>query len=278
MTAERSWRSAARAGVLGFALTGSLTWAGVAVPALARDAASSSALTSAVPAASAEAKLQASRAALSVRVIGYSVNGHPIKAYELGDRNADVTAVALAAMHGNETAGSVVLTTLRKGNPVHDVHLWVIPRDNPDGTLRDDRHNGHGVDLNRNFPENWKRETGYYNSGPRPASEPETRILMRFLDRVDPDFVVTMHQPLDGVDVYGAKDRPFARRLSDELKLPTREFNCSGTCHGTLTQWFNARHAGACVTVEFPSSPGDRYLHVRAPRGLVRALGGYRGP
>ncbi len=278
MTAERSWRRGVRGGALALALTGSMTCFGAAVPALAYDTASSSTLTVTVPAAAVGTRMQARRAVLSVRVIGYSVNGHPIKAYELGDRGADVTAVVLAAMHGNETAGSVVLTTLREGNPVHAVHLWVIPRDNPDGTLRDDRHNAHGVDLNRNFPEKWKRETGYYNSGPRRASEPETRSLMRFLDRVDPDFVVTIHQPLDGVDVYGAKDRRFAHRLSDELKLPIKEFNCSGTCHGTLTQWFNARHAGACVTVEFPSNPGDRYLHVRAPRGLVRALGGYRGP
>jgi hypothetical protein len=97
---------------------------------------------------------------------------------------------------------------------------------------------------------------------------------MRFLDRVDPGHVVTMHSPLHGIDVYGAKDRPFARRLSREMGLPRKSFNCSGVCHGTLTQWFNRHHDGACVTVEFGDHPKGRYLHGRATRGLLRAIGG----
>ncbi len=214
-------------------------------------------------------------AVVSARIIGRSVKDNPIRAYELGDPNAAVTVVALGSMHGNETGGQVVLGDLRDGNPVKGVHLWVIPRDNPDGVFRDQRHNANGVDLNRNFPTNWKPLTGWYYSGPKPSSEPETRALKAFLNEIDPDYVVTFHSPLYGVDVYGAKDRPFARRLAKELQLPIKEFDCAGVCHGTLTQWFNANHAGACVTVEFSSSPTQRYLHVRAPRGLVRAIGGH---
>ncbi|MEP6665935.1 MAG: M14 family zinc carboxypeptidase [Nocardioidaceae bacterium] len=224
------------------------------------------------PSAKAEAP---HRAVLSHRIIGYSVKRHPIRAFELGSRRAHTTVVALAAMHGNETAGSVVLSSLMNGRPIKGVHLWAIPRDNPDGVLRDSRHNAHGVDLNRNFPVRWKRLRGWYNSGPQPNSEPETRRLERFLNRVDPDYVVTMHSPLHGVDVYGAKDRPFARRLARQLRLPIKEFNCSGVCHGTLTQWFNKRHVGACVTVEFGENPSRRYLQGRAARGLVRAIGGH---
>ena len=212
---------------------------------------------------------------VSWRILGYSVRDGPIRAYELGQRSAPTTVVAIAAMHGNETEGTTVLRTLIEGAPIKGVRLWVIPRHNPDGVVRDQRHNARGVDLNRNFPTNWAPLTGWYYSGPKPASEPETRILMRFLDRIDPDHVVTMHSPLYGIDVYGAKDRPFARRLSEELALPRKEFNCTGECHGTLTQWFNRNHAGACVTVEFGESPTWRYLHVRAPRGLVRAIGGH---
>lgn len=214
-------------------------------------------------------------AVISRRVIGNSVNDHPIRAFELGRRTADVTVVALGAMHGNETDGQVVLNDLRDGAPIKGVHLWVVPRDNPDGVLRGTRHNARGVDLNRNFPTNWKPLTGSYYSGPRPSSEPETRSLMRFLNRVDPDYVVTFHSPLYGIDVRGAKDRPFARRLARQLDLPNGEFACGGKCHGTLTQWFNGNHAGACVTVEFGESPSRRYLHVKAPRGLVRAIGGH---
>ncbi len=214
-------------------------------------------------------------AVISHRIIGYSVKHHPIRAYQLGNPKAAVTVVALAAMHGNEQGGLVVLAGLRDGRPIHGVNLWVIPRDNPDGVLSNDRHNAHGVDLNRNLPKRWKRMTGWYYSGPRPASEPETRALMRFLNDVGPDYVVTFHSPLHAVDVRGSKDHAFARRLSKDLHLPNKSFNCDGTCHGTLSQWFDAHHDGACVTVEFGATPSQRYLHVRAPRGLLRAIGGH---
>lgn len=214
-------------------------------------------------------------AVVSSRIIGYSVNHHPIRAYQLGNPRAAVTAVALGAIHGNETGGTVALADLRDGAPVQGVNLWVIPRDNPDGVLRNDRHNAHGVDLNRNFPTRWQPITGWYYSGPAPSSEPETRALKRFLNEINPKYVVSFHSPFYSVDVHGAKDRPFARLLARDLNLPVRSFDCSGQCHGTLSQWFNHHHAGSCVTVEFSSSPSWRYLHLRAPRGLLHAIGGH---
>jgi protein MpaA len=216
-------------------------------------------------------------AVIGRRVIGKSVNGHPIRAWELGDRDAPVTAIVFGRQHGNEPAGQVVLNTLRDGNPIQGIDLWVVPRLNPDGALRNTRQNAHGVDLNRNFPRRWKRVTGYYYSGRHPASEPETRAAMRFMNNIDPDYVVSIHTPLYGLDITHAKDRAFARRLSKELNLPNKQLRCNGACHGTLSQWFNHAHRGACVTIEFGSSPSERYLTVRAPRGLVRALGGTRG-
>jgi predicted deacylase len=229
-------------------------------------------------AAAATGSLTAGRpAVIGRRVIGKSVNGHPIRAWELGEKDAPVTAIIFGRHHGNEPAGQVVLDALRDGNPVHGVDLWVVPRLNPDGALRNTRQNARGVDLNRNFPWRWKRLTGYYYSGPHRASEPETRAAMRFMDNIDPDYVVSIHTPLYGLDVTHAKDRAFARRLSNELRLPNKQLRCNGVCHGTLSQWFNHAHKGACVTIEFGSSPSERYLTVRAPRGLVRALGGTRG-
>ncbi len=215
-------------------------------------------------------------AVLSKRIIGHSVKDRPIRAWEVGDRQAEVTVVAVADIHGNETGGEVILNSLRDGRAISGVHLWVVPRDNPDGVLRGQRHNARAVDLNRNFGVKWKPLTGYYYAGPRPWSEPETRAQRRFLNRVDPDYVVSFHSPLYGIDVYGAKDRPFARRLSQEMALPIKEFDCAGVCHGTLSQWFNARHEGASVTVELGSDPSERYLTRRGPRGLLAAIGGSR--
>ena len=47
-------------------------------------------------------------AVLTNRVIGHSVKGRPIRAFELGERDARVTAVLVGRQHGNEAAGQIV--------------------------------------------------------------------------------------------------------------------------------------------------------------------------
>jgi hypothetical protein len=87
--------------------------------------------------------------------------------------------------------------------------------------------------------------------------------------------MVSFHQPLHGV---GRDDerRGFQRRLSRGLGLPVRAFNCSGVCHGTMSSWYNARHPGTAITVEFGASPSRRYLTHRAVRGTLAAVLGSR--
>ena len=46
---------------------------------------------------------------------------------------------------------------------------------------------------------------------------------------------------LHGVDAYRAKSMTLVRRLGRALDLPVRSFDCSGDCHGTLTDWANQR-------------------------------------
>src|SRR5688500_17751333 len=96
----------------------------------------------------------AAPAVISSRIIGYSMRGKPIRAYQLGDRHAAKTVVALGAMHGDEKGGTVILSELRSGPPIAGVHLWIIPRHNVDGYLLNQRHNARKVDLNRNYPTN----------------------------------------------------------------------------------------------------------------------------
>ena len=117
-------------------------------------------------------------AVVQTRVIGHTVQGQNIVAWRLGQPTARRKVVILSAMHGNETGPSRILYNLRDGRAIRGADVWVVPQYNRDGIRRHTRQNAHGVDLNRNYPRHWKRQTGATNSGPRPASEPETRAVM----------------------------------------------------------------------------------------------------
>ena len=214
-------------------------------------------------------------AVVETRRLGTSVNGRPIYAYRVGDPDAKVSAVAMSTFHGNEPATRQIIRAIRDGRKVHGLDLWLIPTINPDGLARGTRKNARGVDLNRNFPYRWADLDGNYESGREPASEPETRALISFFKQVRPRYVVSFHQPLNGVDVSVRSVRRFANRLANGLNLPRKRFTCGGVCHGTFTQWYNHNFDGKAVTVEYGAHPGRHRMRVRAPRQLVRVLGGH---
>lgn len=205
-------------------------------------------------------------------VIGRSRGGRPIVANRLGDPTKP-TVVLLTTIHGNERRNHTVAASLKEGRAVQGINLWVVEFANPDGWAKGSRYNAAGVDLNRNFPVRWSRSTT--RAGARAASEPEARALMAFLDKTNPTTVLSLHQPLYGVDGYALKDKALAQRLAKNLALPLRSFSCTSGCTGTLTQWFNATHRGRAITVEFGKSPSWGAM-VRAADGILRSVGGRR--
>ena len=251
--------------VLRLALTLAFTAAMAAAPSVASRAVPPAAASEAEPA----------RAAYASKIIGRSVAGRPIVAWHLGETRGP-KVVLIAGMHGNEPAPTAILRTLRDGRSVHGIDLWVVPAYNPDGLARGTRRNARGVDLNRNYPYHWAPLTGSYYSGPEPASEPETRAMMRFLAKVRPDRVLSFHQPLLGVDI--AVERPaFARRVARLLGLPTTTLDCGGVCHGTMTGWYNHRFPGFALTVEYGARPSRALMTKVAPGQVLRVFGAWRG-
>jgi len=195
-------------------------------------------------------------------VIGHSVNDRPIKAFVIGDENAANRYLVMGQMHGDEPAGRIVCSDrLLNKDALRDVALWVIPTMNPDGSIRGTRTNARGVDLNRNFPsKTWVRQdkgTRYY-SGPRPASEPETRAIVKFFGDLQPRTIVSMHQPLACVDFSGGS-HAVTHWLSDHLGLPVSHVSI-GTGGGTMTSWYNPEFPKkTAVTLELPPSTTAQY-------------------
>jgi protein MpaA len=217
---------------------------------------------------------------LEARVLGRSVRGRPITAWHLDNtadgRRTGPTVVLIATMHGNEGAPRQILRSLRSGPAIHGVDLWVVPAYNPDGLAAHTRRNAHGVDLNRNYPYHWVDLDGNYESGAGPGSEPETRAMMRFLGDVRPDYVLSFHQPLYGVDTDN-KRPAFSRRVARSLDLPATTLDCGGVCHGTMTGWFNDRFPGFALTVEYGARPPARLMRVTAPRQVLSIFNAWAG-
>jgi protein MpaA len=240
---------------------------------------SSAAPTSAAPAGAPAAASRANHV-LETRVLGRSVRGRPITAWHM-DNAADgkrtgPTVVLIATMHGNEGAPRQILRSLRAGGAIHGVDLWLVPAYNPDGLAAHTRRNAHGVDLNRNYPYHWVDLDGNYESGARPGSEPETRAMMRFLGEIRPDYVLSFHQPLHGVDTDN-KRPGFSRRVARTLQLPATTLDCGGVCHGTMTGWFNDRFKGFALTVEYGAHPPARLMRVTAPRQVLSIFHAFAG-
>ena len=209
------------------------------------------------------------------RVIGRSVQGRPITAYLVGDPTARRTALLLGQMHGDEKAGIATANAVIKGPRITGLRLWVVPTLNPDGNAAGTRTNAHGVDLNRNFAHRWARTAkGSTYGGPASFSEPESRALRDFIRSQQPARIVSVHQPLYGIDRYDLKDADLYARLVRYSGLPGKSFACRSVCRGTMSGWTNHATSSAAITVEYGRNPSAGSKTFAMRRAITFALRG----
>jgi protein MpaA len=184
-------------------------------------------------------------------LLGRSVQGRPIVAYEVGDRSSTRRILVVGCIHGNEPAGIAIAQRLEASSPP-EADLWVVPVLDPDGFAAGTRGNARGVDLNRNFPWRWRPLSGIYDSGPRPLSEPESRVAYRLIQRVRPTISIWFHQHLGVVDESGGS-LAVERRFASLVGLPVVRLT---RYPGSVTGWQNHSFPGTTAfVVELP--PGQ---------------------
>lgn len=175
---------------------------------------------------------------LGEETIGYSAQGRPIVASHRGTPGGTVILV-VAVIHGNENAGLAILEHLRTMPLPPNTDLWLMDAMNPDGLANDVRHNGNGVDLNRNFPHDWTQvaELGHWEySGTGPASEPETQAFIAFADRIRPALTLWYHQDLYRISPSNRSDGPLRERYAAITGLPIISVT-GGTYTGVAATW-----------------------------------------
>lgn len=210
----------------------------------------------------------------SHEAIGRSVDDRPIELRRAGDRGAPTKVLVVGQIHGSEAAGRPVTRDLRRREPPANVELLLVKDLNPDGLAKGTRQNARGVDLNRNFPDDWERQGrpgDRHYSGERPLSEPESRAAKRMIDRERPDVTIWYHQAASLVVERPGVDRSLTRRYAELTGLPAGPY---ARLPGTVVGWQNDRYPGGdAFVVELGGgklSRSERRRHVRAVHVLAR--------
>ena len=191
-------------------------------------------------------------------VIGYSVSGRPLHVYKFGQGERQV--MIAAGIHGgyewNTIALADELIIYVNEHPEiipSDVTLFILRNINPDGDVRahtiDGRVNDHGVDLNRNFPENWQAEwdrDGCWDytettGGSGPGSEPETKAVMNFLSTHRVEALISYHSAALGVfpggEPWEEESIELAKALSKVTRYPYPPIDTGCYYTGTLADY-----------------------------------------
>ncbi len=189
----------------------------------------------------------------SVRQLGRSQLGRPIRAWRIGNPRSPRRALVVGCIHGNECAGTAV--TQRLVNLVRPIalDLWVVQNLNPDGLARGTRGNGRGVDLNRDFAV---------------FSQRETRIARSLIRRLRPDITVWFHQPQSVIRAWGPS-RATARRYARLADAPYRSLLWPP---GAATRWQNGLGQVSFV-VELPPGQLSATAADRHAGAILRLMG-----
>jgi len=205
---------------------------------------------------------------LGEEIIGYSAQGRPIVASHRGTPDGTVILV-VGVIHGNEDAGLAILQDLRTMQLPPNIDLWLMDAMNPDGVANDERHNGNGVDLNRNFPHDWTQVSqlgDWEYSGTGPASEPETQAFITFTDRISPHLTLWYHQDLNRISPSSRKDGPLRDRYAALTGLPVLSVT-GGTYTGVAATWVRTTVPDAMsfiVELGPTLSPDEAMVHAAA--------------
>lgn len=207
---------------------------------------------------------------------GMSVRGNEMLSLKKG--NMENAVIIIGGVHAAEAGQFTALDVFERFCALNDrllfekVGLAVMPSANPDEADRMAkghtyylRKNAAGVDLNRNFPSDWEVVDEMYGlntadptsltyRGPVPASEPESKAIMKFIESTVPRAVFSLHCYPGGItfdQLFGpgaAEDDAAYVKECTELansytegfrkgEYPGQLFLAFGTTPGSLPLW-----------------------------------------
>jgi protein MpaA len=186
-------------------------------------------------------------------IVGTSTKGLDIEMFKLGDGPFKI--LLLGGVHGDEPEGYTFMENfLRRGDwkPYENkLSIYVIPRVNPDACLANTRLNANGVDLNRNMPtKDWspKAATERYVPGPEPASEAETKVLMKIVQEENFGAILSYHSFDPMININGPA-REWGEVMSSKCGYKVTE-DMGYATPGSFGTWAGAEKSIPTVTYE----------------------------
>lgn len=152
----------------------------------------------------------------------FSQNNKEIVLIEQSGESFDKTVLVIGVVHGDEPQGKFLIENYLKDSKAGKNRMLYIPCLNPDGLELMTRQNASEIDINRNFPtKNWAREpfASEYFGGENPASETETKFVMKILEEFKPDAILTFHAPYKVVNYDGPAEE-IALKISEIINYP----------------------------------------------------------
>lgn len=196
--------------------------------------------------------------------IGRSVEDRPIYMTAFG--SGDDVTLFFSCFHGGERSTprfAFEFADYLHRNPERiqpGKRVVIVPIQNPDGFVRGTRNNARNVDLNRNYPTlNWglqqdtRRQIAF---GEAPASEPETRLVLKLVAEIQPTKILSVHQPIRCNNPDGPAGMGLARLLGEYNDYPLEPYIGFPT-PGSFGTWAGKEHKIPMVTLELP--PGQPY-------------------
>ena len=216
---------------------------------------------------------------LSHETVGESVKGRPIELASIG-RGGEAVLI-MGAFHGDEWQSAYVAERLAghlaaTGRVPPARRALVVPEVNPDGLAARTRCNAEGVDINRNFPTgNWRPAAGRYPRlhGLRPASEPETRVVVDLIERYRPVIIVSIHTIRRGRFCvnYAGPAAGLARAMGDRCGYPVKSYIGYET-PGSFGTYAGIERKIPTITLELPRTKSNEACWEDVREALVDAI------
>jgi hypothetical protein len=191
-----------------------------------------------------------------------STQRRPIQTAILGSGAEHV--LVTASLSGNDPASvqllDALLARLSNQPALLDGRQAVLVRDpHPDGLAEHISVNARGVDLNRNFPSPRFTASPTRETGPHPASEAETRVLLRLLGEAKPSRVIHVRS--------GNSERPLVTgnaaclelldQLRNEFAVDIATFDGEFKA-GSIEEFAATRLKAQIIVIELPATPAGQ--------------------